>query len=124
VTAVKLLPFVPRTKAEVRRLPRLTWEPVSGIEPLTCRLQEVRPCAPYALAARMAHVIALEALATLGLTGASFHEPFHADGKRRFMNITEGSDRNCRNRGAHRRLTAMAWNLLTTARSTRGSWLP
>jgi hypothetical protein len=28
----------------------------------------------------MARIIALEALATLGLSGASFHEPFHADG--------------------------------------------
>jgi hypothetical protein len=30
------------------------WEPVSGIEPLTCRLQEVRPRAPFELAAQMA----------------------------------------------------------------------
>jgi hypothetical protein len=67
--------------ADLRRIARrvLTWEPVSGFEPLTCRLQEVRPRALSALAARMARVIALEALATLGLSGASFHEPFHAE---------------------------------------------
>src|SRR6185437_7527863 len=41
--------------------PPLTWEPVSGIEPLTCRLQEVRSLAPGALAAPMARVIALMA---------------------------------------------------------------
>jgi hypothetical protein len=59
---------------------RLTWEPVSGIEPLTCRLQEVRPRALCALAARMARVITLKAPTALALFGASFHEPCHADG--------------------------------------------
>jgi hypothetical protein len=54
-------------------------EPVSGIEPLTCRLQESRPRALYALAAPMTHVIALTALTALGLSRAPFHEPFHAD---------------------------------------------
>jgi len=53
---------------------------VSGIEPLTCRLQEVRPRAPSALAALTAHVIALIALAALGLPRAPFHETFYADG--------------------------------------------
>ena len=72
----------------------LTWEPVSGIEPLTCRLQEVRPRAPYALAAPIARVTALTALAALGLSGAPFHEPFHAGGRWRSMNVTKSSDRN------------------------------
>jgi hypothetical protein len=55
-------------------------EPVSGFEPLTCRLQEVRLHAPNALAAPMTRGIALTALAALGLSGAPFHEPFHARG--------------------------------------------
>ena len=55
----------------------LTWEPVSGIEPLTCRLQEVRPSALSALAAQMTLVIALMTLAALGLSRAASHEPFH-----------------------------------------------
>ena len=57
------------------------WEPVSGIEPLTCRLQEGRPRAPSTLAAPMAQVIALMALVALGISGRTFHEPFHADGR-------------------------------------------
>jgi len=57
----------------------LTWEPVSGFEPLTCRLQEVRSQAAHALAAPMAQAIALSAPAALGLSSASSHEPFHAD---------------------------------------------
>ena len=55
-------------------------EPVSGFEPLVCRLQEVRPRAPHAIAAPMVRVIALTALAALGSSGAPFHEPFHAHG--------------------------------------------
>jgi hypothetical protein len=50
------------------------------IEPLTCRLQELRPSAPYALAATMARATALTALAALELSDAAFHEPFHANG--------------------------------------------
>jgi hypothetical protein len=61
-------------------LPFQTWEPVSGIEPLTCRLQEARPCATRALAAQAARVIALMALAALGLSGEPVHEPVHARG--------------------------------------------
>jgi hypothetical protein len=68
-------------------------EPVSGFEPLTCRLQELRPHAPYALAAPMTHVIALTALAALGLSRASSHEPSHADGRQRSMTVTERGDR-------------------------------
>ena len=66
----------------------LTWEPVSGIEPLTCRLQEVRPHAPYALAAPMAHVTASTALTALGLSGSPFHEPFHAGHRCRSVTLT------------------------------------
>jgi hypothetical protein len=43
----------------------LTWEPVSGFEPLTCRLQEVRPYALSVLTAAMAQVIPLTAPAAL-----------------------------------------------------------
>ena len=42
----------------------------------------------------MAQVIALTALAALGLSGAPFHEPFHADGRQWSMAVTERSDRN------------------------------
>ena len=45
---------------------------------LTCWLQEVRPGAPHTLAAQIARVIAMLALAELGLLGPPFHEPFHA----------------------------------------------
>ena len=83
-----------------RAIPSLTWEPVSGFEPLTCRLQEVRPRAPSTLAAAMARVIALMALAALGLSGATFHEPFHADGRQRSMTVTERSDRTHRSGAA------------------------
>jgi len=55
-------------------------EPVSGFEPLTCRLQVVRPRAPCVLAAMMARLIALTALAALGLSGDPVHEPVHARG--------------------------------------------
>jgi hypothetical protein len=49
---------------------------VSGFEPLTCRLQEVRLRAPCALAAPMARDIAPTALTALGLSG----DPVHARG--------------------------------------------
>ena len=55
-------------------------ETVSGFEPLACRLQEVRPPAPGALAAPMTRIVALTALTALRLSGAPFHEPFHARG--------------------------------------------
>ena len=54
------------------------WEPVSGFEPLTCRLQEVRFVAICALTALMPHVIALMALAELGFSGGSSHDSSHA----------------------------------------------
>jgi hypothetical protein len=69
-------------------------EPVSGFEPLTCRLQEARPRALSALAAPMTQVIALTAPAALGLFGASSHEPFHADGEKQVAPVTERSDQN------------------------------
>ena len=52
-------------------------EPVSGFEPLACRLQEARPYATCALAAQIARVIALMALVGLELSGAPVHEPVH-----------------------------------------------
>jgi hypothetical protein len=52
-------------------------EPVSGFEPLACRLQEVRPNAPSVLAAQMTRIIALMALTALGLFGKPVHEPVH-----------------------------------------------
>src|SRR5450755_1591282 len=61
-------------KVEAKAKLPLNWEPVSGIEPLTCRLQEVRPPALRTLAAQITRVMALTALAALGLSG----EPVHA----------------------------------------------
>ena len=81
--------FVPRTRVEMRRAPLMTWEPVGGFEPPTCRLQEIRPRTPSALAAPMARVIAPTALAALGLSSAAFHETFHADGRYWPVPITE-----------------------------------
>jgi hypothetical protein len=42
----------------------------------------------------MAQVMALTAPTALGLFGASSHEPFHADGEKRTMAVTECSDQN------------------------------
>ncbi len=41
----------------------------------------------------MAQVITLIASVALGISGASFHEPFHADGRQRSMTVTERSHR-------------------------------
>lgn len=68
--------------------------PASLVVAPTNRLQEVRPRALSALAARTARVITLTAPTALGLFGAPFHEPFHADGRKRSMTLTERSDRN------------------------------
>jgi hypothetical protein len=54
------------------------WEPVSGIEPLTCRLQEVRFVTICALTALMPRIIALMALVELGFSGGSSHDSSHA----------------------------------------------
>jgi hypothetical protein len=62
-----------------------------GSESMTCRLQEIRPRAPCALAARMARVIALTAPTAPGLFCASSHEPSHADGGRESVAVTERS---------------------------------
>jgi len=42
----------------------------------------------------MPQVIALMAPAALGLSGATFHEPFHADIEQRAMAVTERSNQN------------------------------
>jgi hypothetical protein len=42
-TSVRDIRYTGWTLEEAK--PSLTWEPVSGFEPLACRLQEVRPCA-------------------------------------------------------------------------------
>ena len=52
---------------------------LGSLEPLTGWLQEVRPHAMCALAALMTRVIALMALAALGLTEAPVHEPVHVE---------------------------------------------
>jgi hypothetical protein len=75
----------------VRSIPLLNWEPVSGFEPLTCRLQEVCSQAAHALAAPMTQAIALTAPAALGLFCASSHEPFHAHGGHESLDVTERS---------------------------------
>ncbi len=67
-------------KVEAKAKLPLTWEPASGFGPMACSLQRVRSRAPSALAAPMARVIALTALVALGLSEASFHESFHAQG--------------------------------------------
>lgn len=59
----------------------------------------------------MTQAIALTALAALRLSGAPFHEAFHANGRQRFMVITERSDLNYLSRDAHRRLTAIVVEL-------------
>jgi hypothetical protein len=75
-------------------------EPVSGIEPLTCRLQEVCSQAAHALAALMTQAIALTAPAALGLSCAPSHEPFHARGGQEPMAVTQRSSRSRRNGAA------------------------
>jgi hypothetical protein len=55
-------------------------EPVSGFEPLTCRLQKACSIAASPLAAPFAQLIALMGLISLGFSGGPFHEPFHAGG--------------------------------------------
>ena len=57
-------------------------EPPIGIEPMTYALRVTWSLTVDALAALMARVIALMALAALGLSGDPFHEPFHDRGPR------------------------------------------
>ena len=55
-------------------------EPPIGIEPMTYALREARSRAAHTLAAPIARIIAVTALAALGLSKDPFHEPFHARG--------------------------------------------
>ena len=52
---------------------------MSGIEPLTCRLQEARLTAPPALPALTQQRREQNALNALAVAGPSFHDPFHAN---------------------------------------------
>jgi hypothetical protein len=65
--------------ADHRGEPHLTWEPVSGFEPLTCRLQEAGFTAPCALPALTQQRRDQNALNALAVAVPSFHEPFHAN---------------------------------------------
>ena len=73
----------------------MTWEPPIGIEPMTYALREARSRAAHTLAAPIPRIIALTALAALGLSKDPFHEPFHARALRHAFlftvrNLTEG----------------------------------
>ena len=67
----------------------LTWEPVSGFEPLACRLQEVRPSALSARPARIPQTGAAMALISPGFTSKPVHEPVHDSHSDRRMLTTE-----------------------------------
>jgi hypothetical protein len=67
-------------------------EPVSGFEPLTCRLQEARPSAACASCTNGTRH-RTDGTRCAGLSRAPFHEPFHADGRQWFVTVTERSDR-------------------------------
>jgi hypothetical protein len=53
-------------------------EPPIGIEPMTYALRGARDLVASALPAWIARIVALTALAALGLSKDPFHEPFHA----------------------------------------------
>jgi hypothetical protein len=55
-------------------------EPPIGIEPMTYALRGARSRPAHALAAPITRIIALTALAALGLSKDPFHEPFHTRG--------------------------------------------
>ena len=57
-------------------------EPVSGFEPLTCRLQEACSRALCPLPAPMPHESATAAPITRGFPDGPFHDPFHAAPRR------------------------------------------
>ena len=59
----------------------------------TNRLQEVRPRARCALAARIARIIALTALTPLAISGAPVHEPVHVARQAESPTVTQRSDR-------------------------------
>ena len=65
---------------QARTLSGLSWEPVSGFEPLTCRLQEACPGAVRPLPAPMPYESALAAPKTRVFLGDPFHDPFHGGG--------------------------------------------
>jgi hypothetical protein len=58
----------------------LTWEPPIGIEPMTHALRGACALPAYALAAPIGPVVALTALAAVGLSDDPVHEPVHARG--------------------------------------------
>src|SRR5215468_7987682 len=66
-----------------------------GNQPQTYALRGARPRAAHTLAAPIPRIIALTALAALGLSKDPFHEPFHARALRHAFlftvrNLTEG----------------------------------
>jgi hypothetical protein len=63
---------------KIRPLIRSSVEPPIGIEPMTYALRGACFLAAHTLAARMARIIALMALAPLGLPDVPFHDSFHA----------------------------------------------
>jgi hypothetical protein len=63
---------------KIRPLTCNSVEPPIGIEPMTYALREARGPAAHTLAASIAPIIALMALAALGLSGDPVHEPVHA----------------------------------------------
>ncbi len=65
---------------KIRPLTCSSVEPPIGIEPMTYALRGARSLTGHALAAALAWIIALTALAALGLFGMPFHEAFHARG--------------------------------------------
>jgi hypothetical protein len=67
-----------RLDGKERSVPGRDVEPVSGIEPLTCRLQLLRLTAPRALPALTAQGITQNALNAPADAVPSFHEPLHA----------------------------------------------
>ena len=72
----------PRFTGQQENAP-LTWkytEPVSGFEPLTCRLQEACSRALGPLPAPMPHGSAAAAPNTRAFPGDPFHDPFHGVG--------------------------------------------
>ena len=78
-----------------KRVPTLA-ELGAGERIRTAGLPFTRSTAPRTVRASctMAQAMASAALIALGLPGAPFHEPFHAEYKRRSMNVTERSNRN------------------------------
>ncbi len=70
--------LIPRPAAGRQNKTRSDLEPVSGIEPLPCRLQEAGLTAPSALPALTQHRTVQNAQNARANAGPSFHEPFQA----------------------------------------------